>query len=336
MPLIKNQFERLKKINERLNRWNRGVVSKTELLQLCDCSESTLKTDLEYLRDVYEAPIKYDRRQKGWRYERPFDMAASVTLSSHDLAALETAAATLSQLQHLDIFRDLRGTVDKIDKAVRFRASKRRKYQSHILFESVPYVKGNEYIEPLLRAIHEEQAVTFQYQKYESEEIKDHVVYPYILKEHRNRWYLIGWQGQKGYLGLRTYGLDRILPNSLQAASPLSAVPEFDAETYFRYSLGVAVYEKNAPEDVVLSFTPKAGKQFKAQPFYPFNPEDVLLDSADECRIRLYIIINLELVYELARLGAGVKVLSPNSLVELVKGHHQQALDVYQEEKLEK
>ncbi|RDB02599.1 hypothetical protein [Runella aurantiaca] len=58
--------------------------------------------------------------------------------------------------------------------------------------------------------------------------------------------------------------------------------------------------------------------------------EDVLIDNEHEFRVKLHLIINKEIVYELARLGAGVCVLAPERLVREMKEFHEAALKKYQ------
>ena len=327
MPSQKNQQQRLQLINDRLNRWGGKPVAKAELVRLCGYSERTLKEDLQFMRDAYAAPVQYDRRQKGYYYGEPFDLTAQVALSGKDLAALEAAVATLSQLSHLAPFRDLRGTADKLARAVQFRFSRSPAEARWLQLETVPYFRGGDLIGRLLPAIRNRQAVFFRHQRFDSDQVKTHCLVPYLIKEHRNRWYVVGWQTH--YNDVRVYGLDRIHPESLEMGEEEVTVPEFDAEAYFRHSLGVAVYLEEQPREVVLSFTPEQGRYFRAAPFFPFAPEAVLVDSGEEFRVALTMIVNRELVYELARLGAGVRVVAPLSLAGQVVAFHQSALARY-------
>lgn len=326
MPIVKHRQERLQHIDMRLNRWGGHPVTTDELARSLAVSASTIKQDIDYLKDELLAPIAYSRNPKGYHYTRPFQLAASITLTPTDMAALHTAVATLQQYQHLSLFNDLQGTVDKVDKAVRFRTSQTHNLGKYILFESVPYVKGSQWMDILLQAIEAGQAVTFQHQRFDTEVIKSHRLLPYLLKEHRNRWYVVGWQLDYGQV--RVFGLDRIVDDSIQLTSDTCLPPPFDADAYFRKALGVAVYDE-PPQEVVLSFSRKQGLHFRAQPFYPFREEDVLIDTENEFRVRLSIIINEELVYELARFGASVKVVSPPALWEQLAQHHRQAFLLY-------
>jgi predicted DNA-binding transcriptional regulator YafY len=326
MPIVKNREDRLHTINSRLNRWNNRPATTEELARLCNVAQSTIKQDIAYLKDVHEAPIEYSRKPNGYHYTRPFNLAASVTLTDKDLTALHTAVTTLNQLKHISLFADLRGTVDKIDKAVRFRTNPADDYGQYILFESVPYVKGSEFVEAFLGAIHTQRIVQFDHQRFDTEVTKPHRLFPYAIKEHRNRWYVVGWQID--YADIRVFGLDRVVDGSVHVTDDTFDAPAFDADVYFRQALGVAAYD-NPPEDVVLSFTRQQGLHFKSQPFYPFRQEDILIDTDKEFRVKLSIIVNKELVYELARLGNGVKVISPPSLIDSLTTFLRQTLDRY-------
>ncbi|CAN5647880.1 hypothetical protein BH09BAC4_BH09BAC4_30440 [soil metagenome] len=77
---------------------------------------------------------------------------------------------------------------------------------------------------------------------------------------------------------------------------------------------------------MVLSFTRRQGLHFRAQPFYPFQEENILIDTETEFRVKLTIIIN----DELARLGDSVKVIAPPTLVEKLTNFLQKAVHQYQ------
>jgi predicted DNA-binding transcriptional regulator YafY len=326
MPIVKDREDRLKVINDRLQRWGGHPVPTSELARHCNVSESMIKKDIAYMRITYDAPIDYNHKRRGYHYTKPFELAATVTLTDKDLSTLHTALATLQQFQHLSLFDDLRGTVDKLDKAVRFRSNQADDFGRYILFESVPYTKGSEWVETFLQAIHQQQILEFQHQRYDTEVTKTHRLFPYVVKEHRNRWYVVGWRLNDSQI--RVFGLDRIISGSIAVQNLEVTPPPFDAEAYLRKALGVAVYDDPA-EAVILAFTREQGFRFRAQPFYPFREEDVLVDNETEFRVKLDVIVNLELVFELARLGNQVKVLEPEHLRDELTAFLSDALAQY-------
>ncbi|QHV96644.1 helix-turn-helix transcriptional regulator [Spirosoma endbachense] len=324
MPV--SQSQRFQRINELLKRG--AAIPTAELMRICGVAERTLKDDLTQMRDRYRAPIKYSRRLGGYHYYESFELkTVEIDLTSQDVAALKNAVATLNQFRDLAVFADLRGAVEKIEQAVRFRISQPTTSQAYIAFESVSPGRGNELLDTLLVACMNRQVIQFDYQKYDDPAPRLRTVFPHLMKEHRNRWYIIGYELDPPQL--RVFGLDRVLADSVKATTLSFDPPLFDADAYFRPTLGVAVYDDPA-EDVILSFTRKEGLHFRAQPFYPFREEDILVDTEDEFRVRLCIIINQELVFELARLGNSVRVIAPHSLVQKLTDFLQDTLHQYQ------
>ncbi len=323
MPV--SQSQRFQRINEQLKRG--AAIPTPDLMRICGVAERTLKDDLTQMRDRYRAPIQYSRRLGGYHYYESFDLkTVEIELTNQDVAALKNAVATLNQFRDLAVFADFRGAVEKIEQAVRFRISQPPTSQAYIAFEAVPPGRGNELLDALLVACMNRQVIQFEYQKYDDPVPRLRTVFPHLMKEHRNRWYIIG--DELNPPQLRVFGLDRIIPGSLNSTDLSFDPPPFDAEAYFRPALGVAVYD-DPVEEVILSFTRKAGLHFRAQPFYPFQEEAILVDTEDEFRVRLSIIINRELVFELARLGNSVRVLAPHSLVGKLTNFLQDTLNQY-------
>ena len=315
MPISKNQQERLQRINERLNRWGGKPIALPELAQWLGVSERTTKEDIRYVREMFDAPIRHDRQQGGYCYEQAFDLATPVTLTERDVAALRAAVATLNQFRELAVFADFRGAIEKIEQAVQFRFSKPTGSQAFIAFESVVPGQGGELIDPFLTACMNGQPVRFWHRKYSEDHPQQRTVYPYLVKEHRNRWYVVGFDEYRQEI--RVFGLDRIESDTVELLPSDHLLgrqaPTFDAPAYFRQALGVAVYDQ-APEVVELAFFSPENRHFKSQPFFPFSLDNVLFDSSSELHVKLDIIVNDELVYELARLGPKVKVIAPASL----------------------
>lgn len=325
MPV--SQSQRFQRINDQLRRG--AAIPTAKLMQVCGVAIRTLKEDINQMRDRYRAPIQYSRRLGGYHYYDSFDLkTVEMELTNQDVAALKNAVATLNQFRDLAVFADFRGAVEKIEQAVRFRISQPLTSQAYIAFEAVPPGRGNELLDALLVACMNRQVIQFEYQKYDDPAPRLRTVFPHLMKEHRNRWYIIGHELYPPQL--RVFGLDRVVADSLKSITVLIDAPLFDAETYFRPALGVAVYD-DPIEDVILSFTRKEGLHFRAQPFYPFREEDILVDTENEFRVRLSIIINRELVFELARLGDSVKILAPDSLVQKLTAFLQNTLYQYQQ-----
>ncbi|MEO1592554.1 MAG: HTH domain-containing protein, partial [Cyanobacteria bacterium J06632_22] len=86
-------LERLIRLDELLR--SHGRHTADSLAEALERSERTIRSDLEYLRDRYDAPIEWNR-QRGWHYTRNDWRLPTVPLSQGELFALTLGARMLS------------------------------------------------------------------------------------------------------------------------------------------------------------------------------------------------------------------------------------------------
>ncbi len=326
MPKNKNQIGRFQAINSMLNRWKGRYTTITELMERCNASKRTVKGDIHQMKELFEAPIRYDRKNKGYYYTQPFEMPADLGFSREDLSALELAAKTLNQFSHLKAFEGFESIFLKISQAVTFKLP-HSDHTNHLYFEQTPYYTGTEFIELLLQAINESRVVTFRYNSFKSDTTLQHTFHPYVIKEHTNRWYTIGQVPDND--SVTTFALDRIELGSFQFTSKyFNQDPGFDIKKHLKHVVGMTVFRDAPIEEVILSFTTLQAQYFQSKPFHEYE----IINSKNESGlvVKMYLIINYELIRILAGMGAGVKVLQPQTLIDQVKSYLNQALVQYE------
>ncbi len=195
--------------------------------------------------------------------------------------------------------------------------------ESYILLEK-RRPQGTEHLHGLVQAIKNRLTIKFDYQKFWEDQPTHRTAEPLVLKEFKNRWYLIALDGKDGKA--KTFPLDRLSNLEVTKATFVKSTP-FDAEERFRHSFGIITPEIQEPEEIILSFDPIQGKYLKSLPLH--ESQEILVDDEDELRIRLYLWVTHDLVMELLSYGAEVKVLQPLSLVEMVRKSYRDALAQY-------
>ncbi|PSR04415.1 MAG: hypothetical protein BRD50_03695 [Bacteroidetes bacterium SW_11_45_7] len=334
MPINKEAWIRYRIIDACLRNKQHPYPSARDLVDACEeklgkqFSISTIEKDLQAMRNDdalgYFAPIEYYRRYKGFAYSDPNYTIAAIPLGEQDIEAIEFATATLSQFKGVGLFDQFDHSINKIFDAVNIhRVFGDEGVDKVIQMEQPPYFKGRELLGDLLRAIKERKTVEFDYQRFQLDQPKHRLVHPYLLKEYRNRWYLIGMLNKNQHIMI--FGLDRM--SNLQLSDhPYAISPYFEPEHYFQYSYGITTFS-GAPEDVVLSFTPHQGHYIKTQPLH--HSQQILRDNEEECRIKLQVGISPELVMDLLSYGKHLTVLQPESLREQMMDNMEQALKKY-------
>lgn len=186
--------------------------------------------------------------------------------------------------------------------------------------------KGTDKTFGLIHSIKHNQRVGFGYRLYGSNERSQKTVEPYFLKEYRNRWYLVG--KDLGTKEVKTFGLDRML--ELKVDNPHFVRPsEADLSKIYEYSYGIYPSPPNVePEKVVLSFSPEKGRYINSLPMH--RSQKILIDNDKEFRIQLTIHTTYDFVMELLSHGSHVKVLEPQSLIDILRADYQRSVALYE------
>lgn len=336
MPLNKQALVRYR-IIDRCLRDKRQPYPSLETLQekleaflSMSISDSTVEKDLRAMRNDpelgFNAPIKYSKKYKGYHYTDANFTIANVPLSDEDINAIEFAAITLRQFEEIPLFNDFGGTVDKIFQAINIgTALDFEELRQIIQFEKSPKMQGVEYLEMLLQCIKEEKPVRFEYQKFGLKESKAHLVHPYLVKEYRNRWYLIGKQDSNDLI--TTYALDRMDEPEPTKEVTFKKPLDFDSKAYFKHSFGITAFP-GEPEEVILSFEPFQGRYVQTQKLHETQEE--IQGDGNDYRIRLKVGITIELEMAILSYGEKVRVIKPHSLKERINERLEAALNKYQ------
>ncbi len=323
MSKNKNQLARFRRIHELLSLRKGTVIHPDELCRACDISRRTLDNDISFMRLEFNAPITWDKSRRGYFYEHPFDLTAQIALNIEDVHRLQVAAETLSQFGHLEVFQDLRHTVDKIRKGVNgwVRSSGAAK---HIYFEPVQYT-GTNHLPTLLKAIEEKRKIQIDYQSFKQDEAQVFVLEPYCIRQYDQRWYVVGRTPDHDYI--KPFALERILGKPQPLKDFFTMPNDFDPVRFFSHIYGMHPEPLQAAQHVELEFTPLQARYFLSKPFHPYTL--VNQDQDGSIQVRLLVCINIELVRKIASLGHEVKVLSPSSLQERIRNFHSASLSIY-------
>lgn len=181
---------------------------------------------------------------------------------------------------------------------------------------------GTHLMNGLLYAIQNNLQISFTHTKFWDEEITTRTVKPIAIKESQHRWYLIAFDNKSG--NLRNFGFDRI--SNLQISDTKFKPISFNLEKEYRNAFGVETY---APaQKVVLEFTWQQGNYIKSFPLH--SSQKVLSDTDNALLVELFIHPTNDLIMELMRFGAEVKVVEPEVLRNTIKDRVTEMIKLYQ------
>lgn len=336
VPHIKNALIRYRVIDKCLTSKYQPYPTKLDLRQACEealygdvsgqhISDSTIEKDMFAMRIEHDAPIKYNKKNKGYYYDDPDFSINEIPLSENDIESIQFAVSTLAQFRDTDIFKQFGFALSKIiDRVNVNKESKTEEVDQYVQFETANTSSGNDYLAPLLLAIKNSNIVYFDYESFITGNRKRRKVTPLLLKEYRNRWYVIVNDMVKGKI--ITYGLDRIF--DFQVTEQKVEKPHtFNPDMFFKYSIGITAKENSLPQEIEFKATTIAAKYIDSQPFH----ESQKITKAEETTTTfgLYVQVTEELIREILSYGGEVEVLKPESLRLEIQKRIKSMFDLY-------
>ena len=110
---------------------------------------------------------------------------------------------------------------------------------------------------------------------------------------------------------IKSWGLDRIR-DLIVTKERFTRNPAIDPEKEFKDVIGAYSKEELPVEEVILSFSPKAGRYNEAFPLH--SSQETLVDNDEEFRIRLRIKITYDFKQELLSQSRDLVVIAPEHL----------------------
>lgn len=328
MALNKYATIRYRVIDRCIRSRSKPFPSKEKLRQTCEeelygsgtgehISISTIEKDLWSLKNENSlgyAPIAYNKAENGYFYTKA-EFSLDLPLTEDDIELIRLATSTLSQFKDSQVFKDLEVSVEKIRGRLKVYHQMEKKENTQLIrFETAPHYSGSTYLSDLLDAIKDHREIDIEYIPFIDGTTRNYSVHPYFLQEHKNRWYLICFE--KDSEKFRTLGLDRFRKMTPKE-NYFHPDPEFDPESYYKYSFGIGIYS-GKPVEVQLSFDAVQGRYIKAQPIH--TTQKILSETDKGIVISLSVIPSPEFMMHLMSYGSSVHILQPQDIrTELIR-----------------
>jgi len=333
MAISKHPFGRYQVIDRELRRSD--FVKTKELKEIIEdelsinVCEKMINEDINAMRNDsllgYYAPIAYNNSKKAYYYTNKDYTIKAFGLNENDINAMMFYAKAINQYKEYEVFEDFSNAIEKVLDAVNIRKGVSTKEQAKLIVqtESTPKVTGSELIPQIVKAIDSYLLLEIDYQKFCDKTPNCKEIEPYLLKEDRHRWYVIGRTVSNGRI--TTYALDRIKKLTIldNKFNPI----EFDFNEYFAYSFGITVPDSE-PLEVILSFNRLQGFYLKTLPIH--RTQQILIDDENEFRISVNVKPSWEFYEKILGYGGTVKVLSPQIVIDNLKSIADKILKRYQ------
>ena len=304
------RLERFYKIDQLLKEGRSITFQRLE--EIVGVSRATLKRDLAYMKDRFNAPIEYDRTTNGYRFGKPrsgprYELPG-LWFDANEVYALLTTLRLLGDLQPgllvnqvTPLVERLRGVVGQgdhswkeIDKRIRFFQPERR--------SSNPAHFGT-----LAAATLKRRRLWIRHYNRAEDAITEREVSPQRLVLYRDNWYLDTYCHLRE--ALRSFGVDAVQAAELREAK----AKEVSAKELDEYlGAGYGIFAGSDLQWAVLKFAPKAARWVSSQSWHPDQRSRV--ESDGSYILEVPYADDRELVMEILKYGADAEVLAPPTL----------------------
>lgn len=290
-------------------------------------SRRTVQLDIENMRGPklgYNAPIEVYNR-KYYRYSDPDYSITNIALSTKDIEQMSNAVTLIKQLSGFASVPDIEDIIDRLECHV---TSISHKKKPTIYFEKNDSLKGLCFIQRLQKAISASDPVLMTYRSFSAEAPKQYILSPYILKEYRNRWFIVGRTQEKPFR-ISTFALDRMLTIDSAPDSEFIEDPDFDHDRYFKDVIGVTVISDRPTEKIVFRAKEEQAKYIETKHMH--SSQATLSHNEDgTVDFQIEVIPNFELFKELLAFGDNIKVLLPPHIAQELANRIKRALAQYE------
>jgi predicted DNA-binding transcriptional regulator YafY len=334
MAVNKNALIRYKTIDKCLqNRYRQWTLE--DLIDECSealyeyegidkgVSRRTVQGDIQMMRSDklgYNAPIIVVDK-KYYTYEDADYSITNIPITDQDLSKMSEAVELLRQFKGFSHFKELDAMVQKLEDHV---YSQQTQQNPVIDLEKNDDLRGIGFLEELYQAIIKKSAIKLTYQSFKARSANSFDFHPYLLKEFRNRWFIIGRKHEKEQIF--NLALDRIIkiePSDVFYRQP----KDFDPENHFKHVIGVTVSQNLPTIEVIIKVRRRHAPYVETKPFH--WSQKIIEKDKDGVTFSFQVQHNFELEKDLLGMGEFLEVLAPNSLRRAIKKRLKQASGQY-------
>jgi predicted DNA-binding transcriptional regulator YafY len=335
MPINRNALIRYRTIDSCLqNRYKKWTLE--DLIDACadalyeyqgintGVSRRTVQADIEMMRSNklgYEAPIVVTDK-KYYTYADKNYSINNIPLNNQDMQVLSEVSDLLKQFKGLSHFTDLSEMVSKLEDKI---YTQKTQSAPVIEFEKNDNLKGLEFIEVIRKAIVAKKTMCITYQSFKARDASAICFSAYLLKEYRNRWFVLGIAHQR-HQPLLNLALDRIQSITTHEDEYIENTT-IDFATYYNDVIGVTKSPNQRDCEVVFWIDNANAPYVITKPLH--HTQKLLSEEADGKIFSIKVILNFELERELLGFGSKIRVLGPRILVKQIKEQLTQTLNRY-------
>lgn len=286
--------------------------------------QRTISRDIEYMRDMFGAPIEYSKKERGYFYTEEGYNLPAISIPESDLFALFLAEKALALYENTPLYETLESTFNRLKSFLPEEITLKSTWAGS-RFTFLPESRTNiipEIWENCATSLRREVQLRIRHTRPGSREPTRRAIEPYHMISFRGEWYLIALDHRSEEI--RIFAISRI--DRADLTEVRFQVPDgFNLEEYLGNHFGILTGEEEY--QVRILFSPSQAPYVTERRW----TDDQELDRQDDGSVILGFRTNS--LFEVQRWvlswGGDAKVLEPEALVLNIRRELKQTLDHY-------
>jgi predicted DNA-binding transcriptional regulator YafY len=287
----------------------------------------TIQRDIEYMRDMFNAPIEYSPARHGFYYAEPNFFIKSVPLTEGELFSIALFDQLLDQYRNTPLEGSLRHIFGKIVQSLPDTVN----VEANFLTSQMSFIPDHagaidlKTFKTIFTALKQRNTLNFDYRPLQKTTYMRRTVDPYHAICQKGNWYFIGYCHDKGEP--RIFSFSRI--EKAEISRKAFTIPaDFNPHEYFDKEMGVWASARKA-QTIELLFEKEIGTFALDR---QWHSSQTVKENTDGT---VYVKFTTTQMPEVFRwvMGQGhtVKALGPAELVEIVKTECEKVRGMYGE-----
>ena len=304
----------------------RTPISLQELKLQLDCSKATVHRTINALRDYLAAPIVFDSERQGYRYtaeaRAPEFQLPGLWFTPAELQALTLMQRLLQEAGRGLLEEHIGALTRRLNQLTSHKRLNLQETASRLKFPALAARPAGPAFQVVISATLERKKLEMHYHARGTNEHTSRTISPQRVIHYRESWYLDAWDEDKQ--ALRSFSIDRIQELTVLDEQATS-ISEGELDKHYASSYGI--FSGEADKIAVLHFTAERARWVADEQWHPQQQSTCLADGLYELRIPYSD--PRELIMDILRHAAHVKVIAPESLRRQVRDQLAAALAQY-------
>jgi predicted DNA-binding transcriptional regulator YafY len=312
-----DRFDKIYRLHGLLSN-RRTPVSLENIKEQLECSKATVTRTIETLRDYLNAPLEYNREANGYFYNqqsanKPYELPG-LWFSSEELHGLLICQQILQNISPGILSEQINSLQQRINTMLSKENSPQPVIADKIQFTTVGRrLKDDSHFKRIATALFSNKQIHIQYQArgYDGEQ-SERIISAQKLIFYRDNWYLAAHCHNKN--DLRIFSVDRVHSAHILDKTA-QQIPNNQLQEFIQSSYGI--FTGKAQYTAVLEFT-KNRANWVADEQWHAEQQSQWLENGNY-QLSIPFSDSRELIMDILKHGAEVKVIEPPFLLSLVE-----------------